>query len=308
MSTIVVGYEATSEGIDAVRLGRVFAGALDAQVVVATVLPFPGYLIPAERVEAAVETTPLRLFERARKELQGVDAETTVVADSSPARGLQLVAERAGADLLAVGACHRGALGRVLLGSVGDSLLAGAPCPVAVAPRGYDPGDRAPVRVGIAFDGSAEAEAALELAIGLAVRFEAALEVVAVAEFPDLRERPSYSWLPGIEDRDVERGEKEALIAAALVRVPDGLRASGKLLEGRAGQALAEHAASLDLMVAGSRGYGPARRAALGTATRALLHRAPCPVLIAPRDAADSLSRSPIVIRAGSETPEGARA
>ena len=287
---IIIGYEATSEGLDALRLGRLLAGNFEAEVVLATVLPLPHHLFAPERVEAALAAEPLRLFDRAQSELHGLNVRTRVVADVSPARALQRVAEESAADLIAIGPCHRGALGSVLLGSVGESVLAGAPCPVAVAPRGYSPPPRgAPRHVGVAFDGSPEARLALDLAVRLADRFGAELELLSVAERPREGGRSSYPWLPN--DPWVERDLRADLMAAALDELPESLPATATVLEGRPGPALAAAAERLDMILAGSRGYGALRRVLLGATTRSLLRRAPCPVLITPRGVAATPER-----------------
>jgi nucleotide-binding universal stress UspA family protein len=66
-----------------------------------------------------------------------------LVSNSSPAAGLQLIAEETGASIIVVGSSHRSRLDRVLSGSVTESMLTGAPVPVAVAPRHYSGTDRA---------------------------------------------------------------------------------------------------------------------------------------------------------------------
>ena len=63
------------------------------------------------------------------------DAMRRVVGAGSAAEGLHRLAEDEPAALLAVGVTHRGALGRIVPGSVGERLLHGAPCPIAVVPR-----------------------------------------------------------------------------------------------------------------------------------------------------------------------------
>jgi nucleotide-binding universal stress UspA family protein len=47
---------------------------------------------------------------------------------------------------------------------------------------------------------------------------------------------------------------------------------------------LDEH--EVDLLVCGSRGYGPMRRVLLGGVLRKLIRRAACPVVVVPRGAA----------------------
>ena len=41
-----------------------------------------------------------------------------------------------------IGSAHRGPLGRILLGSTGESMLSGAPGGIAVAPLGYADGEQ----------------------------------------------------------------------------------------------------------------------------------------------------------------------
>jgi nucleotide-binding universal stress UspA family protein len=67
----------------------------------------------------------------------GVEADLVSVAASSAARGLHSRAEELGADLLVVGSCRRGALGRVMLGDDVRASLEDAPCTVAVAVHGF---------------------------------------------------------------------------------------------------------------------------------------------------------------------------
>jgi hypothetical protein len=53
----------------------------------------------------------------------------------------------------------------VLLGSVGERLLSGAPCAVAIAPRSHPAREsRRTAVIAIAFDGSPEAQLALRTA------------------------------------------------------------------------------------------------------------------------------------------------
>jgi nucleotide-binding universal stress UspA family protein len=46
---------------------------------------------------------------------------------------------------------------------------------------------------------------------------------------------------------------------------------------------LIAHSSELDLLVAGSRGYGPVRSVLVGSVSRALVRDASCPIVVAPR-------------------------
>ena len=97
------------------------------------------------------------------------------VPSDSPARALSEVAEEEHADLIVVGSSRRSALGRQLPGTTAERLLRHAPCTVAVAPRGYSGGDIR--RIGVAYDGSREADAALRAAESLALELSARMTI-----------------------------------------------------------------------------------------------------------------------------------
>ena len=180
-----------------------------------------------------------------------------------------------------VGSSHRGKLGRIFPGSVGESLLRGAPCAVAVAPRGFARREHAGFhRIGIAYDGSEEADLALKEAERLAAvcgrpppvdhscaNAVAVLVQVALAGelLDDIREEFHRVQERGLSQLG-EKTESEAVF-----------------MEGDPAAVLAEQAIELDLLVMGSRSYGPVRSALLGAISSAVMRTASCPVLITPR-------------------------
>jgi nucleotide-binding universal stress UspA family protein len=58
-----------------------------------------------------------------------------------------------------------------------------------------------------------------------------------------------------------------------------------RILPGGTAASLVERSEQLDLLVCGSRGYGPLRSVLLGGVSRALAHHAHCPLLVVPRAA-----------------------
>jgi nucleotide-binding universal stress UspA family protein len=208
--------------------------------------------------------------------------EMRVVSDSSPASGRQAIAEEIGASLIVVGSSHRSGIGRVFVGSVAESVLAGAPVPVAVAPDGYAGADNRLAIVGCGFDGSPESEEALAWAAALARRGRARLQALAVhsrVAFGALSTTGAFGCRSA---DDALRDELEQRMRAALAALPDGSDVSGRVLEGDAATELAAASAELDLLVLGSRGYGSVRSALLGSVSRALVRSAACPVVVVP--------------------------
>ena len=155
---ILIGYDQSEQAEDALALGRLLGDATGAKLVVAGVFRFDPLFAQAPWFEEA-ETDCARSVAQAAESL-GAEPET--IPSTSPARGLHDLAEDIDAGLIVVGSSHRGRFGRALAGSVGLSLLNGAPCAVAIAPRGYA---TQPVRsvstVVVGFDGSAESGLAL---------------------------------------------------------------------------------------------------------------------------------------------------
>jgi hypothetical protein len=67
------------------------------------------------------------------------------------------------------------------------------------------------------------------------------------------------------------------------------------VVRGRAGAELVRAAETVDLLVVGSRGWGPLSRVALGSTSDWLTHHAPCPVIVVPRpDAAGEHATAPL--------------
>jgi nucleotide-binding universal stress UspA family protein len=82
---------------------------------------------------------------------------------------------------------------------------------------------------------------------------------------------------------EVRKDYQEAL-DRALAGLPEGVQASGELLYGEVVDELSMVGErGVDLLVCGSRGYGPVRRVLLGTVSAALVRQASVPVLVVPR-------------------------
>ena len=64
-----------------------------------------------------------------------------------------------------------------------------------------------------------------------------------------------------------------------------GSIATGEVVVGDPATELAYAGNDLDLLVTGSRGYGPVRRLMLGSTSARLVREAPCPVLVLTRGA-----------------------
>ncbi len=276
---ILVGFDGSDGGRDALELARVLAEATDASVLVATVLPYGPLPIAYEQLEEEEAERAQPLLEEARERLGGLEVETRSFGGGSPAGVINDLAERERVDTIVVGSPHRGAIGRVLIGSVADGLLHGAPCEVLTAPRGYADGEHGPFRtIAVAYDDTSEAKAALRRAEAIALACRATIAVYTVAA-PVAVVPGASGYTPAIPP------EAGPIVTRAVKSVDEQLAATGRALGGQPGSALAEvcEEVGADLIVAGSREYGPLARVFLGSVSTQLMHKAPCPVLVVPR-------------------------
>lgn len=280
---VLVGFDGSDGGRDALALARALAGPFGAGALVVSVIPygpFPVGFVPLED-EAARDAEPL--FDEAREALVGLRVDTRAYGGGSPAWVLSELAEKGEGDLIVVGSSHRGALGRVLIGSVGTSLLHGANCPVAVAPRGYAKGPRdRPLRtIAVAYDGTDEARAALRRAEQIALAAGATLRLLTVVRPVQVTTVPGvtgYGYVPEVPP------DPEKILSKGMASVSQKLHVEGQRLDGPPAKTLATACEDdVDLIVTGSRGYGPAMRVFLGSVSAELTRTAPCPVFIAPR-------------------------
>lgn len=83
------------------------------------------------------------------------------------------------------------------------------------------------------------------------------------------------------ERRSHER--REGRLARALRKLSPDVDASGQVVLGDPVTSLLRASASVDLLVLGSRGYGPLRRVLLGGVSGQVVRGASCPVVVVPR-------------------------
>jgi nucleotide-binding universal stress UspA family protein len=292
--TIIVGVDGREGGRDALALAASLQRAFARDLVAVHAFPVD-YYVGRGGNGAYEEALHDLATKTVRDEVQraGVTAHAVTVADGSPGRALQHAAIGHGGDLIVVGSAHHGRVGRVLAGDVTAGTLHGAPCAVLVAPHGYAENGRELRTIGVGFDGSRESRAALELAHGIAQAVGARLRVIDVVVPPDPGGPfPAYrpDWAENAHHR---REEAEDRLATVLTEIGD--IATGALPFGDPARELTIAANDLDLLVTGSRGYGPVRRLMLGSTSSKLVHDAPCPVLVLPRGARDATDEAEAV-------------
>jgi nucleotide-binding universal stress UspA family protein len=269
---VLVGVDGTVNGRDAITLA---SRLIDRASKPTLVHVHPGEFHPLHAITPALlaeeQEASVKLLEDERA-ATGVDVEILSVVAPSPGAGLHRLAEESGADLLVVGSSGRSALGRAMIGDDARAALNGAPCAVAIAARAYAANPAPIAKVGVAYNGSPESETALASAREVASASGAsvyALEVVSI---------PTYAFTglmtPPMGD------SIDAMLAEAKERMAKLSDVHGDAVYGLAGEELAAFSDKLDLLVVGSRGYGPIRRLVLGSTSSYLERHARCSLLV----------------------------
>jgi nucleotide-binding universal stress UspA family protein len=220
----------------------------------------------------------------------GLSATVTAVEHESPERGVAAAVQDLQPGLVVAGSTRRGRLGRVLLGSTGERIVQGSPCPVAVVPHGHERHTSAVRTVGAAFMPTPEGREALRAAAHIARAAGARLRVVMVLD-PKHAAEESPGLLAGEHhDRDARediaaRGRigAEAALRAAIAELPEGLDIDPDVLFQDAADGLVAASERLDLLVLGARSSAPAGTVMMGGVARHVTSRAGCPVLVLPR-------------------------
>jgi nucleotide-binding universal stress UspA family protein len=290
---VVIGFDGSDSGADALDLGVRCARVLGVRALVTVVYPAPAPLSAArvdaewvaDRRRAATETVDrARALLTAQAGTPGVEVAYRVVPSTSAAHGLHDLAEEEGASVIVVGsATGPGPERRLFAGSTASRLLSGAACPVAVAPpRGHNRTEL--TRIGVAYVETQEARAALRAAARLAQRTSAALRLYTVVH-DDTAAKP---FLIGSDAEyafsATAREAATRALEAAVASLPAGLDVRAQVLGGDVVTALSDlDEGDVDVLFCGSRGYGPVRRVLLGGVSSRLLRQARSPVIVVPR-------------------------
>jgi nucleotide-binding universal stress UspA family protein len=276
---LLVGYDGSEGGRDALELARVLGTIEPSSALAVAVMPYgplPVGFTELER-DAAKQAEPL--LAQAREQLGGLEVQTRAFGGGSPAWVITDLAEREDVDAIVVGSPHRGAVGRALIGSVAEGVLHGAPCAALVAPRGYAEHGHGPfATIAVAFDGTPESRAALQRARELAEASRAIVRILTVVA-------PSVALPGGVGYTPINPPEPEKVVREGVEAIGDSVPVEGRHLDGVPAKALAGACEDADLLVAGSRGYGPVTRLLVGSVSTRLIETAPCPVLVVPRPA-----------------------
>jgi nucleotide-binding universal stress UspA family protein len=219
---------------------------------------------------------------------EGITVRCRTLQSTSAARALHEAADAEDAGLLVVGSSRRAKPERVLLGSTVERLIQGAPCPVAVVPRDWSRAAGINT-IGVAYVESPEGREALRDAHALARRAGARLRAITVVKDGlslYARSDPGLTRRFGSSPKEVKGEhlmEAKRRLTTEVATLGGDVPVEVDAFVGDPAEILIDVSAHLDLLVCGSRRYGPLRAVLLGSVSRRLAAEARCPVIVLPR-------------------------
>ena len=287
---VLVGVDGGPGGRDAIALARLLA-APDGVITLAHIYGQDLVIGRGGPETVSIERGKAEVLLEHELASASLDAQLVTSSDHHVGRGLHLLAERLSADLLVVGSTRHGVLGRVLLGGETRAALSGAPCAVAIASRGYRGQPQELDTLGVGYDGSPESRLALAAAHELAAQHGSTILALQVVSLEDVQDE-----IPISADSPEGKSRLIRLSSERLLELGDDVLCDAVC--GAPREELVRFGENLDLLVIGSRAYGPLGRLFHGDVSDYLARHAPCPLMILPR-ASTETHHSDIADRTG---------
>ncbi|HTU98013.1 MAG TPA: universal stress protein [Solirubrobacteraceae bacterium] len=278
------------EGDDAAVLGAAITDAVGGDLMLISVEPELPLMLPGASRRRMREETKTMLASTRDSFAPG--ARSGVDSDLSDARGIKRLVAQEHRQLVVCGSSHRGDEGQVLMGRTTRQLVEHEQCALAIAPHGLSSRGQVDIkRIAVGYDGTPEARAALSLAAAIATGCGARLIVRGVVDdripalgWPSLWIEPFRECWDEVMDDEVVSLRTRIEAATAQLSVPISIEVDRDVPSA----SLLDLSAAADLLVIGSRRWGPLARLVLGGTGEALTHGARCSVLIVPRPDTDS--------------------
>lgn len=267
----MVGVDGRSGGRDAAALARHLLDPGGRLTLVHVHLETTAVIV--HEFDSSAREQAQKLLESER-DAAGGDADLAQIGGTSVAVGLHRYAEEHGADLLVVGAAHRGPVGRVLKGDDARSSLHCAPCAAAISARQYSDSPTPIEIIGVSYDGSAASRAALASAVELSANVDAEIHVlilVAELRFDGSKLEPMNSVLetdPRLHGLERQLGQLDRVRVRPVFGLPV--------------EELGAFAEEVDLLLLGSERGAPKGRVVPDRLSKRLARSLECSLLVLP--------------------------
>ncbi|MBJ7470303.1 MAG: universal stress protein [Solirubrobacteraceae bacterium] len=277
---VIVGIDGYRSDKDAVAAARAVAPSAKLNLVMVYAASEEPTTDNLDSYRELLRGDAIRKLEERQRESGVPEATITAIPSFAPSKGIKEYARAQGADLIVLGAASRGPLGRAVVGDVARGVLNGAPCPVLSVARSHAAAATTPRVIGVAYDSSPEADAALALAVAVAQESGGTIELVEAVDVgvtPQVWGFQVAEYLEGLVGPEHERLHT----LAQTLPVP----AKASAVRGSVHKVIHDLSTRVDLLVCGSRSWGAPGRIAFGSTADRLVHHSPCPVMIVPRSA-----------------------
>ncbi|CAN5824061.1 universal stress protein [soil metagenome] len=287
---VLLAVDGSEEAENAARVGLELSQKTDSELHVIYVAAMPSVLYVPEtyhQMEEMADREGRTVLDEQLKKIEemGGNAAAAYLEIGRPDAEIVRVGEDIGAGLLVVGSRGIGFMRRALLGSVSESTVHHAHCPVLVVWPGEN-GESSPgSKILVATDDSEEAQMAVDAAVELAVATGDELHLVHAVTIEPPMPYP-YPYAREHREGSMESAKKDARQfveeQAGKIRAETGIVAHVHLRVGRADQEIVTVAEELDagILVVGSRGLGGVKRALMGSVSDSVVRHAHSPVLV----------------------------
>jgi nucleotide-binding universal stress UspA family protein len=279
---IAAGADGSDEGKDAVALAAGLASLTGAGLSLLNVFPTTLYPTPGTDDRATLRKQADESLQRDRDEL-APDAIIHSVADLSVSRALLQFAHETHVEMTVIGSAPDAPPARARIGRSGRQLLHDMPFALVLAPRGSRGRKFELRRVGLGDDGGPEAKVARDVAIELCRAAGATLVIKSViSNHVPIFAGAAPEALPEYEagwEAERSQAQTELEQQAAQLDVPTEISS----VLGDPGHELRGLSDDVDLIVVGSRRWGPIARVVTGGVGETLVSDAGCAVVIVPR-------------------------
>lgn len=281
---MVIGVDWSDEAFAALQFATILYRPQEVSLVHAVDLGWFQYPIVAEagnvqgydEFRQAMEESGHQLMARTAANLpQDIPSVTQISEIAKPATLVLDTAAKISADLIAVGAGGRGRMAELLLGSVSHRIAMHAPCATLVVKRD----SKTVSDVLVATEGQEDAGRVTAWLRRYPFRRQAAVTVLSVVQpLPDVE---TFGMVPTGAWQETAEQQAEELVNQAAVSLSGSCASiTTKVAIGNPVEEVARTAEAYDVLVVGSHVRRGIDRFLLGSVSHALLHKAPCSVLM----------------------------
>lgn len=281
---MVIGVDWSEEAFDAVKVATGLYRPKDVALVHAVDLGWFRNPIVAEAgniqgyddYKRAMEEWGRQLMTRTAAIVpKDISSLTQISELAKPAKLVLDTADKRSADLIAIGARGHGRVAEWLLGSVSHRIVLHAPCTTLIVKRP----SKAASAILVAIEAPEDAGRITGWLRRFPFRDQVAVTVLHVIqpipEVDDLSMLPTGAW------QAMAREQAEQLVNQAAHSLAGSYPSiTTRVLTGNPAEQVAQSAEAFDLLVVGSHARSGLDRFLLGSVSQALLHKAPCSVLV----------------------------